>query len=259
MFDRPDGVGADAGVGSLSAGWDNFVGLADGASAGGRGTARARSLMIIIAIRSNAIRPTGRLPRAAVSDACIIIAAVIIVRAPVTRATLRALMPEQGLLVSGPDNEQLTAGALVLFGKRLKDFFSHAVMPCQRRARNAKSTRRFDQLVPEASGKIENPEINPPLKVKKRRQHDERKAGRGISLFGWRSGGIKPPRCAALPIFSITNFRRGRRPGGSRPSKEYLGTRRRSVSCPANARQLQDQSTTPGWNFPPLLIRAFCA
>lgn len=49
-------------------------------------------------------------------------------RAPVTRDTLRALMPEQGLLVSGPDNEQVTAGALILFGKRLKDFFSHAVM-----------------------------------------------------------------------------------------------------------------------------------
>lgn len=37
-------------------------------------------------------------------------------------------MPEQGLLVSGPGNEQVTAGALILFGKRLKDFFPHAVM-----------------------------------------------------------------------------------------------------------------------------------
>ncbi|MGY3079551.1 putative HTH transcriptional regulator [Bradyrhizobium sp. LM6.10] len=37
-------------------------------------------------------------------------------------------MSEQGLSVSGPDNEQVTAGALILFGKRPKHFFSHAVV-----------------------------------------------------------------------------------------------------------------------------------
>jgi hypothetical protein len=98
-------------------------------------------------------------------------------RAPVTRETLRALMREQGLLVSGPDSEQVTAGALLLFGKRPQDFFSHAVVSVteagkKREIYEGNLISQYRQLLE----KIENPEMNPLLKVKKRRQHDERRA-----------------------------------------------------------------------------------
>jgi hypothetical protein len=100
-------------------------------------------------------------------------------RAPVTRDTLTALMREQGLLVregcSGSD--KVAAGALLLFGKSPQEFFPHAVVSVteagkKREIYDGNLITQHRRLL----GKLESDEVNPLLKIKKRRQHDERTA-----------------------------------------------------------------------------------
>ncbi|WP_300295616.1 SIR2 family protein [Ferrovibrio sp.] len=98
-------------------------------------------------------------------------------RAPVSRDTLLALMREQGLLVQSDGKDKVTTGAILLFGKRPQDFFPHAVVAVteagkKREIYEGNLISQHRQLLE----KLETPEVNPLLKVKKRRQHDEQPA-----------------------------------------------------------------------------------
>jgi hypothetical protein len=98
-------------------------------------------------------------------------------RAAVTRETLLPLMREQGLVVSDGGNDSITAGALLLFGNRTQHFFPHAVISVteagkKREVHDGNLIGQHRSLLQ----KLEAPEVNPLLKVKKRRQHDEQKA-----------------------------------------------------------------------------------
>ena len=98
-------------------------------------------------------------------------------RAPVTRETLPALMREQGLLVLRDGTDKVTAGALLLFGKFPQEFFPHAVVSVteagkKREIYDGNLISQHRKLLE----KLEAPEVNPRLKIKKRRAHDERPA-----------------------------------------------------------------------------------
>lgn len=98
-------------------------------------------------------------------------------RAPVTRETLTALMREQGLLLHEDGNDRITAAAILLFGRAPQDFFPHAVVAI---TENDKKRQVIEgNLISQRRHlleKLESPEVNPLLKVKKRRQHEERTA-----------------------------------------------------------------------------------
>jgi hypothetical protein len=98
-------------------------------------------------------------------------------RAPVTRDTLPALMREQGLIVHSEGTDNVTAGAILLFGRQPQDFFPHAVVSIteagkKREIYDGNLIGQHKKLLE----KLEAAEFNPLLKVKKRRQHDERRA-----------------------------------------------------------------------------------
>jgi|SRR5215472_1928688 len=98
-------------------------------------------------------------------------------RAPVTHETLLALMREQGLIVSDGGFDSVTAGALLLFGIRPQRFFPHAVVSIteagkKREIYDGNLIAQHKRLLQ----KLETPEVNPLIKVKKLRQHDEQKA-----------------------------------------------------------------------------------
>lgn len=98
-------------------------------------------------------------------------------RAPLTRETLLALMREQGLVVPDSGSDKVTAGALLLFGKRTQDFFPHAVVSLTEAGKKREiydgnlivQHRRLLQ-------KLETADVNPLLKIKKRRQHSDQTA-----------------------------------------------------------------------------------
>jgi hypothetical protein len=100
-------------------------------------------------------------------------------RATVIRETLLPLMREQGLLIHDreKDVDRVTASAILLFGKLTQEFFPHAVVSVTEAGRKREiyegnlisQHRRLLE-------KLETAEVNPHLKVKKRRQHDERPA-----------------------------------------------------------------------------------
>ncbi|MGE3993603.1 hypothetical protein, partial [Pseudorhodoplanes sp.] len=98
-------------------------------------------------------------------------------RAPVTRETLPTLMREQGLLVAESERDGITAGAVLLFGKAPQEIFSHAVVSV---TEDGKKREIYDgNLITQHRKlleKIESVDVNPLLKVKKRRQHSERTA-----------------------------------------------------------------------------------
>jgi hypothetical protein len=98
-------------------------------------------------------------------------------RAPLSRETLLPLMCEQGLIVAVPDGYQVTTGALLLFGKRPQDFFPHAVVSL---TEEGKKREIYDgNLISQHRHllqRLESTDINPPLKVKKRRQHSDETA-----------------------------------------------------------------------------------
>ncbi len=100
-------------------------------------------------------------------------------RATVTRETLLVLMREQGLLIHDKekDLDKVTAGAILLFGKLPQDFLPHAVVSVTEAGRKREIYE--GNLISQHRKlleKLETPEVNPRLKVKKRRQHDERPA-----------------------------------------------------------------------------------
>jgi len=98
-------------------------------------------------------------------------------RAAITRKTLLPLMREQGLVVSDGQTDSITAGALLLFGNNTQHFFPHAVVSV---TEAGKKREIYDGNLISQRGrllqKLETVEVNPLLKVKKRRQHDEQKA-----------------------------------------------------------------------------------
>jgi hypothetical protein len=98
-------------------------------------------------------------------------------RAPLTREMLLPLMREQGLIVANSGNDQVTAGALLLFGKRTQDFFPHAVVSL---TEAGKKRQVYDgNLIAQHRAllqKLETTDVNPLLKVKRRRQHTDQTA-----------------------------------------------------------------------------------
>lgn len=98
-------------------------------------------------------------------------------RAPLSRETLLPLMREQGLIVCASEGDKVTAGALLLFGKRPQDFFPHAVVAL---TEQGKKREIYDgNLIGQHRHllqRLESADVNPPLKVKKRRQHSDETA-----------------------------------------------------------------------------------
>lgn len=98
-------------------------------------------------------------------------------RAPVTRETLLALMREQGLLILEQDNDKVTAGAVLLFGKCTHEVLPHAVISVteagkKREVYEGNLITQHRQLLE----KLDSTDVNPLLKVKRRRQHSEQTA-----------------------------------------------------------------------------------
>jgi hypothetical protein len=95
-------------------------------------------------------------------------------RAPLTRETLIPLMREQGLVVPEPGGDTVTAGAILLFGKCPQKLFPQAVV-CVTEA--GKKREIYDgNLISQHRKlleKLESADVNPPLKVKKRRLHSD--------------------------------------------------------------------------------------
>ncbi len=98
-------------------------------------------------------------------------------RSPVTRETLQALMQEQGLVESTADGVRVSASALLLFGKTPQEFFPHAVVAVTE-AGKKKEVYEGNLITQHRRllAKLELAEANPLLRVKKRRQHDDRPA-----------------------------------------------------------------------------------
>jgi hypothetical protein len=97
-------------------------------------------------------------------------------RAVATSDTLLQLLLELGFVEAG-ESGRVSAGALLLFGKEPQRHFPHAVVTVteagkKREVYEGNLMTQHRQLL----GKLESPEVNPALKVKKRRQHEERPA-----------------------------------------------------------------------------------
>lgn len=98
-------------------------------------------------------------------------------RAPLTREMLVPLMREQGLIVPNSVGDKVTAGALLLFGKRTQGFFPHAVVSLtesgkKREIYEGNLISQYRALLQ----KLETTDVNPLLKLKKRRQHTDQPA-----------------------------------------------------------------------------------
>lgn len=98
-------------------------------------------------------------------------------RAPVTADTLMALLHEQGLLIQDGPTHRVTAGALLLFGRRPQDSFPHAVVSL---TEDGKKREIYQgNLITQQRAlleKLDSSQVNPVLKIKGRRQHAERPA-----------------------------------------------------------------------------------
>ncbi len=98
-------------------------------------------------------------------------------RAPLTREVLLTLMREQGLIVPNSGNDKVTAGALLLFGKRTQDFFPHAVVALTEAGKKREIYE--GNLIAQHRAllqKLETTDVNPQLKLKGRRQHTDQTA-----------------------------------------------------------------------------------
>jgi len=98
-------------------------------------------------------------------------------RAALSRETLLPLMREQGLIIPDSKADKITAGALLLFGKRPQGFFPHAVVSLtdagkKREIYDGNLISQHRHLLQ----RLENTDVNPSLKVKKRRQHSDETA-----------------------------------------------------------------------------------
>jgi hypothetical protein len=98
-------------------------------------------------------------------------------RAPLTREVLLTLMREQGLIVPNSSNDMITAGALLLFGKRTQDLFPHAVVSLTEAGKKREIYE--GNLIAQHRAllqKLETVDVNPQLKLKGRRQHADQTA-----------------------------------------------------------------------------------
>lgn len=98
-------------------------------------------------------------------------------RAPLTRDTLLPLMREQGLVVHSNGTDNVTAGAILLFGKRTQDFFQHSVVTLTEAGKKREIYE--GNLIAQHRAllqKLDAAEVNPPLKLKKRRLHTDQTA-----------------------------------------------------------------------------------
>lgn len=98
-------------------------------------------------------------------------------RAALTREMLSGLMLEQGLTVFANGTEKVTVGALLLFGKSTQAHFPHAVVSV---TEQGKKREIFEgNLITQYRAliqKLESVDVNPLLKIKKRRQHSDETA-----------------------------------------------------------------------------------
>jgi hypothetical protein len=98
-------------------------------------------------------------------------------RAALTRDMLLTLMREQGLIVPNGVNDKVTAGAVLLFGKRTQDFFPHAVVSLTEAGKKREIYE--GNLIAQHRAllqKLETADVNPQLKLKGRRQHTDQTA-----------------------------------------------------------------------------------
>ncbi len=98
-------------------------------------------------------------------------------RAPLTRELLLALMREQRLIIPDAGVDRVTAGALLLFGKRTQEFFPHAVISVTEAGKKREIYE--GNLIAQHRAllqKLETVEVNPQLKLKGRRQHNDQPA-----------------------------------------------------------------------------------
>jgi len=98
-------------------------------------------------------------------------------RASLTREVLLPLMREQGLIIANSSGDEVTAGALLLFGKRTQDFFPHAVVALTEAGKKREIYE--GNLIAQHRAlleKLESADVNPQLKLKKRRQHTDQPA-----------------------------------------------------------------------------------
>lgn len=98
-------------------------------------------------------------------------------RSPLTREVLLPLMREQGLIVVNSRGDEVTAGALLLFGKRTQDFLPHAVVALTEAGKKREIYE--GNLIAQHRAlleKLESADVNPQLKLKKRRQHTDQPA-----------------------------------------------------------------------------------
>lgn len=98
-------------------------------------------------------------------------------RAPLTREILLPLMREQGLIVADHGTDKITVGALLLFGNKTQKFFPHAVISL---TEAGKKRQIYEgNLVGQHRAllqKLDTADVNPVLKLKKRRQHTDQTA-----------------------------------------------------------------------------------
>lgn len=94
-----------------------------------------------------------------------------------TASTLRDFLRELGLLVGAPDGERPSVAAVLLFGREPQRFLPHAVVTA---TINGKKRKVFAGNLLRQRGEIlewlEQPDVNPILKVKVRGKHEERRA-----------------------------------------------------------------------------------
>lgn len=98
-------------------------------------------------------------------------------RSPLTRESLLSLLREQDLIRFGGGKNEITAGAILLFGNHPQRFYPHAVVSLTERGRkreifDGNLITQYRRLIE----RVEAADVNPILKVKKRRSHNEETA-----------------------------------------------------------------------------------
>jgi hypothetical protein len=101
-------------------------------------------------------------------------------RAALTREMLLPLMREQGLILADHGSDKVTAGALLLFGKKTQKFFPHAVISLteagkKRQIYEGNLIGQHRALLQNLQ-RLDSTDVNPALKLKKRRQHTDQTA-----------------------------------------------------------------------------------
>lgn len=98
-------------------------------------------------------------------------------RGPIEASQIKALMRELGLLVAVDGDEKPSVACILLFGRDTGRFFSHSVIEA---TEGGKKRRVFNgNLISQHKAVLDwfdEEKINPPIKVKARRQHETRNA-----------------------------------------------------------------------------------